>query len=337
MENRNSGTERGQLEHFAQMQLRMQEAVTTFKAAPKEQPISDMQVVIPYMASVERVEHFTRGGEHVFRFNRRSKDNPERFEWDELPRNAHAIRDEFLKIEHPIEALDFLSNTGRFSPLSLDLTWSEFQRWQRFARLVQLHTPLMTATIEGQRSGECVEVLKALTGESVFHSSFFDGCKIPQTPEMAEFDARMMREHPEIIPDIQEGRRLQERLHRELCSWFHQPPVTIEWVPCSEEAEQRAIQQLQNKGFGPWMMDFLLPKKELRPVIVIRPAYTLQAIAAAIYVDRIKGVEWRKCKREKCPETFRVGAREKQKWCSTTCRENDRSYNKRHRRKTESE
>jgi len=319
----------------------MQEAVAAFEAAPKEQPISDMHVVIAYTARVERVRHFTRAGEHVFEFTRLVKDGEYGHErWEQLGRNAHAVRDEFLRVKHPIEALDFLSNAGLFSPLNDWITWSEFQRWQRFAELVQLHTPLATATNEAQFSGECAEILKALTGDRIFRSSFFDGCASSRTVAQIKSEdeglARAYNDHPELRSAVEKGRRLQESQRRELWKWFHQPPLSIEWIPSCEEAEQRAMQSFQNKGFGPWMMEFMLPKKELRPVILIRPRYTLQAIAGAIYADRIHGVEWRKCKWEECPDTFRVGSRKNQEFCvGRPCRENYRSNQKRHRRKDE--
>jgi hypothetical protein len=328
----------------------MQEAVAAFEAAPKEQPISDMHVVIAYTARVERVRHFTRAGEHVFEFTRLVKDGEYGHErWEQLGRNAHAVRDEFLRVKHPIEALDFLSNAGLFSPLNDWITWSEFQRWQRFAELVQLHTPLATATNEAQFSGECAEILKALTGDSIFRSSFFDGCKIPKTAAQIESEtifSRTLNDDPELRSAVEKGRQLQASMRRELLKWFHQPPLSIEWIPSSEEAERRAMQHLQNRGFGPWMMEFLLPKEELRPVILIKPKHALQAIAAAIYADRIHGVEWRKCKWRKCPETFRVGAMQptgknankKQEFCiGRPCREDYRSDRKRHPRKDEAE
>lgn len=322
MENPPLGAEDWQFERVA----RMQEAVAAFEAAPKEQPISDMQVVILYKANVERVEHHTVAGEHLFQFARPKVNDPTCMECYELSRNAHAIRDQFLNVKEWHEAYDFLLNSGRFSPLNMRLTFSEFRRWQRFAELVKLHSSLADATNEAQLSGECSEVLRALSGN--YPSSFFD---IPKPPDEADSRAQLLHDYPEAAPEIQEGMRVQERRRRELWSWFRQPPCSIEWIPRSREAEQRAMQHFTSKGIGPWMMEFLLPKTELRPVILIRPTYTLQAIAAANYADRIQGVEWRKCKWEKCPETFRVGSRKNQRFCiERSCRENYRSNRKRH-------
>jgi len=324
MESRYSEANESQFQHIA----RAREA---FEAAPKEQPVSALPVVIVYQARLERVEHFMRGGEHVFSFTDVKEDDPNAHFSDERHRNAHAVRDAFLGVKTPIEALDFLSNTGRFSPLDQKITWGEFQRWQRFAYLVQLHTPLMAATIEGQLSGEHVEVLKALTGDSIFRSSFFD---IPETPEEFEPFARLLRDPPEMVSGIQAWRRIQEQRQCELWEWFHQPPLSIEWISASKEAEQRAMLHFKEKGFGPWMIEFLLAKKELRPVILIRPAYTLQAIAAAIYADRITGVEYRVC--SSCERLIKIRAHGTKAYCDQPrpCKGNAHKARQRERKRS---
>lgn len=356
VENVNLDREEWQVERLE----RFHEAVAAFESAPKEQPISDMLVIVPYKARIKRVEHYTRAGQHVFHFTSQAQETstgeqgreiPEAIkalldpyrvddsafmESEKLPRNAHEVLKEFLSIRDWIAAHDFLSNTGVFSPLSDTITYREFERWQRFASLVQEHTPLAAATNEAQWSGECAEVLKALTGEPIFFScSFFDGTEIPPSPAATETDALIRRKNPVMISEkIQLWRRLQARRRIEICSWFRQPPCSVEWIPSNEEAEQRALQHLQNRGFGPWMMEFMLPKMELKPVIVIRPTYTLQAIAAAIYADRIHGVEWKKCAWEKCPEIFRVGSHKNRKYCGRdSCKNNAHSQELRNRLK----
>lgn len=123
------------------------------------------------------------------------------------------------------------------------ITWSEFVKWQRFAHLVQERNLLASAMNDAQLTGECAEALKALTG--YYPSSFFDGTEIPKAPEAAEFDARILREHREIAPGIKEGSRRQERRRRDLWEWFRQPPCSIEWMPKSREAGQRAAQKFQ--------------------------------------------------------------------------------------------
>lgn len=298
-------------------------------------------MVVLYKARIERVEHYTLGGKYVFRFTSQRKDNPTATEWEELPRNVHAIRDEFLRIsvKEPDRVSDFLMNTGVFSPLSDTITSGEFERWQQFAKLVQVHTQLSVAlndamndpTNPAKWTGECAEVLKALYG--YYPNSFFDGCEIPQTFAETEFVARYLREHAEIVPKFEQGRHRQERRRRELWRWFRQPPSAIEWIPGSLEAEQKVFKTRidQKSGLpvldveaspcvrGGVMIEYLLPKQELTPVIVIRPTYTLQAIAAAIYVDRIKGVEYRECDWHKCGAVFKIGDQPNKIYCSERC------------------
>ena len=62
------------------------------------------------------------------------------------------------------------------------------------------------------------------------------------------------------------------------------------------------------------MIEFLLPQDAMRPVLFIRATNTLEAIAAAIYADRIEGIEYRAC--EVCSDLFEVGTRDEKKYCS---------------------
>jgi hypothetical protein len=90
----------------------------------------------------------------------------------------------------------------------------------------------------------------------------------------------------------------------ELCKWFRQPPdkaCSIEWVPKDDEDAEK-ISALIGEGA---MAEFLLPQEAMRPILFIKPTNTLEAIAAAIYADRISGVECRAC--EICSELFEVG------------------------------
>jgi hypothetical protein len=63
------------------------------------------------------------------------------------------------------------------------------------------------------------------------------------------------------------------------------------------------------------MIEYLVPRDRLRPVLLIRPEYTLEAIAAAIFADRANGVEYRTCKH--CTELFRVGSHKDKMYCNT--------------------
>ena len=115
---------------------------------------------------------------------------------------------------------------------------------------------LATATNEAQRSGECAEVLKALTGDNIFCSSFFDGSEIPPTPAVIESEAQFLRDHPAGITEIRDLKRFRESERHKLYEWFRQPPCSIEWMPNSEEAKQKAVRHFQSAGMGPWMIEF---------------------------------------------------------------------------------
>ena len=293
---------------------RMKETLDAFRNVPPERSISAMPVIVPYTAIVGRVEHYKRGEEHYFNITRSLKDGSPGEKWEEKPLNAHAVRDEFLSVKNWSAAYDFLSIAGRFSPLSDTITWSEFQRWQDFARLVLEHGQLALAMQESRVSGELGEALKALTG--LYPSSFFDVQDEPVSDEDDEWLKRETFRNPEIVPMIQEGQRLEKRMRRELWIWFRQPPghaCSIQWFPKLKEDADAVLPKLRTGGA---MIEFLLPREALRPALVIRPSYTLQAIAAAIYADHSNGIEYRTC--EFCQRLFPVGTQKTKKFCSQT-------------------
>ena len=94
-----------------------------------------------------------------------------------------------------------------------------------------------------------------------------------------------MRKPPEMVAGIQKGKPIHEDRRRALWAWFRQPPCSIEWIPNSKRAEQRVLRYLKDSRkhgrLGPWMIEFLLPKEDLKPVILIQPAYTLKAMQIA--------------------------------------------------------
>jgi hypothetical protein len=285
---------------------RIKNAFDAFQNAPDERNISAMEVVVWYVAKVGHVVHSRRAEEHVFRVTHEFTDGRIGEEWEERPLNAYALRDEFLGVNEWSEALEFLGSTGIFSPLGRSITWSEFQRWKRFASLVQEHDGLAATMQSGKWGGENGEILKALTG--IYPTSFFD---TPVPPE-SEIE-RKWRADPQIARMVREGQGHHERSLRELCAWFREPPASassIQWVPKNPEDKQSVWRKLQQGGT---MLEFLLPQSALKPVLLIRPQTTLQAIAAAIYGDRVYGVEYRTC--EMCHALFKLGSHKEKKYC----------------------
>ncbi|MFZ0662495.1 MAG: hypothetical protein WAM66_07385 [Acidobacteriaceae bacterium] len=264
--------------------VRLKNAMDAYQNAPTKRTISAMDVLVSYVAIVGRVQHRKRGEEHVFRISVE--------ELVEKPLNVYAVRDEFLRVKEWSEALVFLETTGLFSPSS-SITWSEFKKWQRFAYLVQEHDALAAALRDHHRGvsprfldSEFGKVITSLIG--IDANSFFEGSP----------SAR------------------QERTLRDLCAWFRQPPEeasSVEWVPMSHEDREAVWRRLRQLRQSSAILQFFLPKGALRPYLLIRPHYTLQAIAAAIYADRIHGVEYRAC--EMCKALFKVGAHKEKKYC----------------------
>lgn len=297
---------------------RIKNAFDAFQNAPTERNISAMEVVVWYVAKLGRVVHSRRGEEHVFRITHEFTDDRIGEEWEERPLNAYAVRDEFLGVKEWSEALEFLGSTGIFSPLGNSITWSEFQRWQQFAHLVQEHDGLAATMQSDKWSGENGEVIKALTG--IYATSFFD------TPASREAEMeRKWKADPHIARMVREGQAHQERRLRELCAWFREPPASvssIQWVPKSQEDKQRVWRKLHQGGA---MLEFLLPQSALQPVLLIRPQTTLQSIAAAIYGDRIHGIEYRAC--EMCNALFKLGSHKEKKYC-----DRDRCKNRAHQK-----
>jgi hypothetical protein len=129
---------------------------------------------------------------------------------------------------------------------------------------------------------------------------------------MEDFNARAMQ-NPEVANAVREGARLMKQQRRELETWFRQPPGnawSIQWIPKSEQDEEAVIRKLRAGGA---MIEFLLPRAALRPLLLIRPRFTLEAIAAAIFADNSNGVEYRAC--DACSALFKIGAHKDKKYC----------------------
>lgn len=323
-------------------------------SSPKRYSVDSMSVVVHYTAVVGRVEFSKRGEEHIF-VQTKTRLDKTRMEWDEVHESPYSLRDEFFKVETVGQAIEFLQKTGEFSPLRQRLTWKEFQKWQLFARLVQEHNELAEAMRSNSWSGDCGEVLKALTG--IYPSSFFDGCEDPlelhdqQKNNPAAVSRRLeelhrqcmeatrhdewLKAHEREVKELQaqdvveKWEREKKQNWRDLWQWFIKPPVRIEWHPINEEALQGVIKHHIDPATqlaipiaeespimrGGAMMEFLLPQGQLAPVLVVHPRYALQAIAAAIYAERIQGVTYRKC--GWCGELFRIGGHKNKLYCDS--------------------
>jgi len=295
---------------------RISRAMAAYQGRASARSISAMPVLIAYEATWGEYKLSKRGDEYVFQFTiapeivREEGSYEPRWHYSYL--NADAILDKFQTAKTPMEALDYLNQTGRFTLLGEEFSWSYFKRWQRFAYLVQEHDLLASAMLSGNHDGELGEALKALAGDR--DSAFFDGTELKPIGTPAQLEERALwlldSKNAEAI-SRQQIRKRAELFHA--CEWFRQPPdgaCSIEWIP-KNETDAQTISPLVDQDA---MAEFLLPQEAMRPILFIQPSNTLQAIAAVIYADRISGVEYRVC--EVCSELFEVGSRSEKKYCS---------------------
>ena len=178
----------------AEAAARIKRAMATYQIAPDVGSISAMPVLIEYEAKWLEYRHLMRGDEHMFDYSFRKGDEYDHasfaLERESSFLNASAILDDFQDAKTPLEVLDFLNKTGRFSMFDIRMRWTYFKRWQRFAYLVQEHDLLAAEMKSGSWSGECGEVLGALDGEQ--QSTFFDGSGLHEAAERAADVARWM-------------------------------------------------------------------------------------------------------------------------------------------------
>jgi hypothetical protein len=308
------GDEENRANQAAEAAARIKRAMATYRIAPDVGSISAMPVLIDYEAEWLEYRHYMSGDEHVFNCGFRKGDEYDHpsfaLEMKSSFLNASAILDDFQDAKTPLDVLAFLNKTGRFSLLDSRVTWSYFKRWQRFAYLVQEHDLLAAEMKSGSWSGECGDVLRALNGDS--KNTFFDGFELQTVAEGTANLARWLL-NPLYAGQSPEDLQILIEERAKLCSWFRQPPddsYSIEWIPKRAE-DRETIDPQVAKGA---MIEFLLPQEAMRPVLLIRASYTLEAIAAAIYADRIEGIEYRAC--EVCSDLFEVGTRDEKKYCS---------------------
>jgi len=291
---------------------RMEQAFDLFRVLPRERSISAMPVIVPYTAKMGRVEHFKRGDEHCFTLNYAVKQGNRIAGWQFKQLNAHAVRDEFLDLKGWSAAFDFLSNTGMFSPLSDTITLSEFEQWQDLARLVLEHSQLAAAMQNMDRTGKNAEALKALFGD--YPTSFFKS-ELPPERHLGPIERELL-DDADFLAMIEEGKRRREAEYAELLTWFRRPPrkaCSIEWYPKEKKDSDAVLPRLGSAGA---MIEFLLPRAALRPLLVIHPSTTLEAIAGTIFADYCNGVEYKTC--DFCERLFPVGKQKTKKFCNKT-------------------
>lgn len=299
---------------------------------PTHRTISSMPIVVSYNAKIALVKQVDRDDEITFLTTRAVDGKVGEESWTEEHLDAYKIRDEFLQVGSPRQALDFLRDTGEFLPYADPISWKDFLRWQNLAEIVIEHkslAALVKAMFAGQPkedldpSGELEQILKLLTGEYQ-HTYFKKEEWQPSSEELAsikrsseETPRQAERMYMESLQAIEKGRAIKRERQQGLESWFYAPPpssYSIELAPRNPTAEF-----IQNMRRGGALVDYVHPLEDLFPTLVIRPSCTLHAIAASIYADRIAGVRSGKC--PGCGKWFEVESQKTKKYCGDTCRE----------------
>jgi hypothetical protein len=120
-----------------------------------------MPIVVWYISSGATVRCERQGRDFLFRFYAAHPRQPDQID-------AYALREAFLKVRTPDEALDFLTCTGYFMdisekesgrialPIHKELTWSDFRKWQELVRRILSDGPLSMhdAGLEGVPKGK---------------------------------------------------------------------------------------------------------------------------------------------------------------------------------------
>lgn len=301
---------------------RMARVMDAFLNLPRERALSAMPVLVHCSAYAGKVDHFKKGEEHCFRNEEAFNFLPGREASKVMRLNPYAVRDEFLGVSNWSGAYDFLCSTGQFWTWSETITWSDFQRWQRFARAVQERSHLVDAIRSGTVDDEQSEIMQALMG---FYPRSFNF--VPE-PIFTHTDPITGKKQEETLRELRirrsqdQQRAAIERLfdsdrHKriiEVFTWFRRPPgdaCSIEWLPKTKADADSIPPDIKTDRLT---FDLLLPREALRPVLVIYTFTTLHAVAAAIFADYCNGIEYRTC--EFCKRLFALGRQKAKRFCN---------------------
>jgi len=277
--------------------------------------LSAMPAVIPYRAHLYILyRREDRGPETRFiSYNAVEKPGDfEAFEAFTKPLDAFKILDAFLNVKSPDEALHFLRDTGVFlAHESGPLTWSVFERWQRFAESMR-NADSRTALLAKVLPADLPESLKDAEDIGQLHrmargyiDNTYLGAREPEPPAWFVTgrlkDVKGAKARAATLETIKKD-------HRDFMRW----QATIQGEMAQQFIEPR-----------PETYSIAFPKaatgENYRPHLVFDVHSTLEAIAAAIYVERIAGVVWSKC--PVCGNSFKIGSQKGKRTCDRKCQD----------------
>lgn len=291
------------------------------KVEPTSRTISAMPVVVSYYARIGLVEQFRFRDEAVFVLRVCGEDLKGRFleyALDEL--DPYEVLREFQRVSTERQALDYLRHTGDFSPVKRWVSWSEFKRWQRFVEILQDTEALVQEQSHiwepNRPHPEQREVIRVLGSKD---HQFFIGSLHDEALAVNESTGKVV-----LIEESDNGWEVRAKKQRQLETYFLAPPVTIRWWPKPSFKVNPAT-----VTYAGGLPEFLAPQGEQVPKMFIESSTSLEAIAGALYADRVAQVTKRICQNENCRKTYEPKSPQQTKFCSSRCSE---ATKQRHRR-----
>ena len=289
--------------------------------------ISAMPVVVAYHARLGLVEQFRFRDEALFvlRFPSEDEKGPvQRFTLDTL--DPYEVLREFQRVKTERQALDYLRHTGDFSPVKNWVSWSEFKRWQRFVAILQDSESLVQEQSHIWETGppysEQREVIRVLGSKD---HRFFAGSIYDEALAIEPTTRKVLR-----LEESDEAWKVRAERQRKLEMYFLAPPVTIRWWPKPSFKVNPAT--ICHAG---GLAEFLAPQSEQVPKMFVESTTSLEAIAGALYADRVAQVTKRICQNENCRRTYEPSSTQQTKFCSSQCSEATKQRKRRAHKRAE--
>jgi hypothetical protein len=229
--------------------------------------------------------------------------------------DAYKVRADFENATTEQEIRQFLNSAGTFWPFGR-VTQSEFCEWQDFVKLIRrddFDRLCLTDT-------KAYNAARVLDNFNIDENPWFSGAWKKREEEIEEDLRRGLDRMPESFrQDFEKTTRHREsatKHRRDLFDYFANPPAYA-WMRYTPEA----IKSFENGERTPERTAPL--STDLMPVLVFKPTNALEAIAATIAADRLKGTRHRVC--EGCNSLF-MRTKLSHKYCGgASCKDNARA------------
>jgi predicted nucleic acid-binding Zn ribbon protein len=251
-------------------------------------------------------------------FNAFSATPPEGWDAHAKYLDAFGVRDAFLQVKTPEEAINFLRDTGLFHPSNPRvITWDTFQRWRDYAEAMhigksraallakELPSDIPPPLVAGESSIQMHRMAYGYYDHSYFGTPPDKG----ELPDWVEEDIRLQAANTAVT---EEGRELKIKTHRErfVAGRHHnndqQYKLEQQFKEPAPDSYRIAIANASDPGKSQYWL-------------VFEVGSTLEAIAAANYIDRIGGITHEKC--PVCGKAFPIRSQKKKKTCDDKCQD----------------